>query len=241
MSRSSLFNARNHHVNEATANVLFVELLASPLHIVLVVEEHQCKACLLALSHLNDNVIISQIVVGEEVHHILLRCLVGDASQLDATAQVLLVEEVLEVHSLAVELIIHKALELVVGHLVKLDPARSHILALLLVHGIGCLILILKQYGGLTSLSAISQLTYLDRVAHVGIAREKLLNLLNFNAPRQTTYLQRHIICGFDYKNKRLVSTHHLHHLLKSEEQEKQAARPNSSPTPDVKIIDPLP
>ncbi len=59
LESNSLLDTRDHHINEATANVLFVELLTSPLHIVLVVEEHERKTSLLALSHLNDNVIVS--------------------------------------------------------------------------------------------------------------------------------------------------------------------------------------
>ena len=35
----SLFKAWDHHVNEAAADILFIELLASPLHVVLTVEE----------------------------------------------------------------------------------------------------------------------------------------------------------------------------------------------------------
>lgn len=114
----SFFNARDHHVDESGANVLFVELIASSLHVVLVIEEGKSETCLLALAHLDDNVIFCQVVVGEEVHYILLGSLVGDASQFDATAQVLLIQEVLEVDGLAIELLIHEALVLGVGHLV---------------------------------------------------------------------------------------------------------------------------
>jgi len=135
------------------------------------------------LAHLDDNVIFCQVVVGKEVHYILLRSLVGDASQLDATAQVLLIQEILEVDGLAIELVIHEALVLGVGHLVKLDPTRAHILALLLIHGVFSLSFGLEQDGGLASLSAVFQLTNPDGLANVSVLVKELLDLLLGNAP----------------------------------------------------------
>ena len=74
------------------------------------------------MAHLDYDVIIGHVVVGKEVLDILLRGLVGDASQLDAAIYVLLVQEVLQVDCLAVKLVIHEGLILGVGHLIQLDP-----------------------------------------------------------------------------------------------------------------------
>jgi len=91
----SLFEAGDHDVDEAAADVLFVEFLASTLHVVLSVEEDQGESSLLTLPHLNHDVVVVHVEIGKEILNVILRCLVGDASQLHTPMQVLLVQEIL--------------------------------------------------------------------------------------------------------------------------------------------------
>jgi len=179
----SFFNLWDHHIDVSVANVLFVELITSFLHVVLVIEEGQSETCLPALANLDYNVIICQVVVGKEVHYLLLSDFTGEASQLDGTGQVFLIQESPEVDGNATELVIHELLVLAEGHLVKLDPTGAYMLSIHLSHRVFSLFFGLKQDGGVASLSAVFQLTNLDGLADVCELGEELLDLLLGNFP----------------------------------------------------------
>ena len=91
VAASSLFEAGDHDVDEATANVLFVKLLTRTLDIFHATEEDEREACLLALTHLDYNVFVAHVEVCEEVLHVLQSGLVRDSAQLDTPVQIFLV------------------------------------------------------------------------------------------------------------------------------------------------------
>ena len=112
-----------------------------------------------------------------------------DAVQSDGFAQVLLIQDVLEVDRNASELFIGKALVLGKGHRKYPNPTRADMLTIHLFSGVRSLIFVLKQDGSMASLSAAFQLTNLDGLADEGILAEELLDLLLSNLPGQFLYL----------------------------------------------------
>lgn len=136
---------------------MFIEILTRPLHFLLRPEEHKCEAGLLSLAHFYDYIIVCDPKVSEEVFHILLRGLVGNTSQLDAPIHIFLVQIRPQIDRFLLKLVVQEALILRVRHLIELNPTRTNILALFLIHSITCLLLILEEQSRLASLATIRE------------------------------------------------------------------------------------
>ena len=83
MLARSVIQAWDHHIDEATPDILLVEFLPCALHIILVFQEHKREASFLTLSHFKYDIVVIDAIVREEVLHIVLGGLIGDSSQLD--------------------------------------------------------------------------------------------------------------------------------------------------------------
>ena len=89
----SVVKARNHDIDKATANVLFVKILSCFLHMHLWAKEYEGKPSLLTLSHFNHYIVVADIELNEKVFNVLLSRLVGNAAQFNTPCDVLLSQE----------------------------------------------------------------------------------------------------------------------------------------------------
>lgn len=135
------------------------------------------------------NLVVIDVEVREEVLNVLRLHITREAAKPHRLVHVLLLQDPLQVDSLAAELVNHELVPLLVGEFVELNEAGTHILSLLLFDGSKGLGRSFKQHRGLAGPTTALQLSNLDGVANPGKAFEELFDLLCLNAPRKTTQL----------------------------------------------------
>ena len=93
----STLEAGDEHIDVAGADVLTVEFVASPLHIVLRGKENKASASLSSEALLEVDIILLDLNVTEEFDHLCLGDVARHAAELDTLWQVVLVENPLQV------------------------------------------------------------------------------------------------------------------------------------------------
>ena len=108
------------------------------------------------------DVFLFNLNVSEELDHLGLGDVTRHAAELDSLRQVVLVQDPLEIHTDAAELVIHERLELSIGKGVEVDEASANVLALLLLLEASRLVLTLEEHGSLASPAASFELADAD-------------------------------------------------------------------------------
>ena len=109
--------------NEATADVLLVELVTSTLDVVFLVDKDNRVSGQPASGHLNLDVCVLDVEVREELSHVSQSCFEWQTCKLDCLADVVSVDNLAQIDRLVLLLVRHEALVLSIAGSVELDPA----------------------------------------------------------------------------------------------------------------------
>ena len=141
------------------------------------------------MAHLNLDVVILDVEIGEELLHVVIRGVTRDTSKLDVQVHVVFIEDVVNPDCLATELVLHEAHELLVAHWVQPGGAAAKLLPAELISCLLGDVFTLHEDASMAGSSAAFKLTNADRVLDERKVLKELLDLLSFDPPWQVAQL----------------------------------------------------